>query len=505
MMETTLGALADVLALKCLTAIVIGTGLGVVIGAMPGLGSILGLTIMLPFTYGMGNLESIALLLGVYAGSVYGGSIAAILINTPGTPQSAATAFDGHALALRGEAGAAIGWATSASLVGGIFSSIVLILIASPLAQLSLRFGPPEFFALALTATICVAAVSRDGLVKGMLAGTIGLFLGVVGPDPMTGDIRFNFDIFALSAGFDTVAILIGVFGLSEVFVRSFRASEVSEYPKSGLAFRLPGFAQWKPRLPTLIKSSVIGTLIGIMPGTGATAASFVSYLEAKRAGRFRDKLGEGEPEGIVASEAANNAVTGGALVPSLALGIPGDAVTALIVSVLVIKGVQPGPFLFIQQPQLVQSIYIVFIVINIVMFGFGVLLTPVFTRVMQAPDHFLIALIAVFSLVGSYTLNANPMDVFTCLGAGLIGFLLRLARFPLAALAIGLVLGPLLEVSLRQSLIITDGSFIGIFTRPIAGVIGMIALLLILWPLAARALAQMTGHGTTHSTRPKE
>ncbi|MCP5372648.1 MAG: tripartite tricarboxylate transporter permease [Hyphomicrobiales bacterium] len=474
-------SLALVTSPDILLAMVGGTLLGVVVGAIPGLGSILGLSIVLPFTFGLGTLPSMALLLGVYAGSVYGGSISAILINMPGTPQSAATSLDGYPMARRGQAGLAIGWASVASLVGGTFSAFVLMTVASPLAHFSLQLGPPEFFALTLMALVCVAAVSRGSMVKGLLAGLIGLFVAVVGGDPITGDLRFDYGILELSGGVNRIAVLIGVFALSEVFVQAVQLHDTAEYPNTGLGFRLPAWGPLAARWKTFVKSSAIGTFIGILPGTGATAASFVSYIEAKRAGRFREKFGTGEPEGIVASEAANNAVTGGALVPSLALGIPGDAVTALIVSLLVIKDVQPGPFLFTENPQFVYSVYWIFFLTNFIMVVFGALLTPVFTRILKIPTELLMGAITIFAFVGTYSLSGSAFEVVTCLVAGIVGFLLRINRFPLSALAIGLILGPLVEESLRQSLIVTDGSFPAIFLRPYSGLILVFTVLLIL------------------------
>ena len=474
-------ALLNIADINVILAMIGGTVLGVIVGATPGLGSILGLSIVLPFTFGMDALSSMALLLGVYAGSVYGGSISAILINMPGTPQSAATSIDGYPMARKGKAGLAIGWASLASFFGGTFSAFVLMSVASPLAHFSLRLGPPEFFALTMMAMVCVAAVSRGSMIKGLIAGIIGLFVAVIGSDPITGDLRFEYGVLELSAGVNRIAVLIGVFALSEVFVLASKIDKSVEYPQSGLAFELPKWKEIRFRLKTLIKSSVIGTFIGILPGTGATAASFISYIEAKRSGRFRDKFGNGEPEGIIASEAANNAVTGGALVPSLALGIPGDAVTALIVSLLIIKGVQPGPFLFTQNPTFVFSVYWIFFFVNIIMVVAGGLMTPIFARTLKVPTVLLMGAITIFAFVGTYSLSGSSFEVVTCFVAGVGGYLLRINRFPLSALAIGLVLGPLVEESLRQSLIITDDSFIEIFYRPYSGLILVFTILLIL------------------------
>jgi len=342
-----------------LIAVLIGTVVGIVVGALPGLGTVVALTVCLPFTFSMGQAPSIALLLAVYCSSVYGGSISAILINTPGTPQSAATCLDGYPMAVRGEADLALGWATAASVFGGLFSLVVLVLAAPQLAAVALQFGPIETFALLVFSLTCIAWVSRESVVKGLLAGTIGLFLAAVGPDPMSGDIRFDFGIFQLSAGLQLIPVLVGLFALAEVFVRAAEPAPEGEAVVARVGFRLPPLRAWRPYLKTLLRSSGIGSFIGVLPGTGAAVAAFISYAEAKRSSPRGAAFGTGEPEGVIASEAANNAVTGGALVPTLALGIPGDAATAVMMGTLLLQGITPGVRLFVDNPDLVYAAFL--------------------------------------------------------------------------------------------------------------------------------------------------
>ncbi|MCL4748104.1 MAG: tripartite tricarboxylate transporter permease, partial [Burkholderiaceae bacterium] len=310
MLENLVAAGALIASPGAIVAMLVGAAVGIVVGALPGLGSVVGITMVLPFTITMPQIPSVALMLGIYCGSIYGGSISAILINTPGTPASAATCLDGYPMARRGEADLAIGWATLASFIGGVFSIAVLILAAPQLAAFAVRFGPIEYFALMVFALTCIATVSQGSLVKGLLMGFLGLFIGVVGPDPVTGDIRFDFGVFELSAGIGLIPVVVGAFALSEVFYRAAEMGAGAEPVAAGTGFRLAPLAQWLARWKTLLKASVIGSFIGVLPGTGAATASFISYAEVKRSSPRREEMGKGEPDGIIASEAANNAVT---------------------------------------------------------------------------------------------------------------------------------------------------------------------------------------------------
>jgi putative tricarboxylic transport membrane protein len=489
-MQYVLPALELVATPGVMLAILAGTVLGIVVGALPGLGTVVALTICLPFTFSMPQVPAIALLLSVYCCSVYGGSISAILINTPGTPQSAATCLDGSPMAQRGEADLALGFATAASVFGGLFSVIVLVIAAPQLAAIALSFGPIETFALIVFALTCIAWVSRESISKGLMAGTLGLFLSVVGPDPMTGDIRFDFDIFQLSAGFSLIPVLVGVFALSEVFGRAGeRSSEnkLNNMVRGG--FRLPRLSEWRGRVRTLLRSSVIGSFIGVLPGTGAAVASFISYAEAKRTSPNRANFGKGEPEGIVASEAANNAVTGGALVPTLALGIPGDAATAVMMGTLLLQGITPGVRLFVDNPEIVYACFISLIFINILMFFAGAVGSRMFAQILRIPEPLLMALIVVLSLVGSYAVRGNPFDLLVTFVAGVVGYLMRLNGFPTAPVVIGMVLGYPLERNLRQGLILTDGNFLTFFQSPIALLLFALTALVLAWPMLSRRL----------------
>lgn len=466
-------------------AILAGVIFGMIMGVLPGLGSILAITIALPFTFAMDPVPSIALVLAIYCSSVYGGSVSAILINTPGTPQSAATMLDGYPMTLRGEASEALGWATVASLFGGLVSIVVLVIAAPQLARIALQFGPIETFSLICMALTCIAAVSTGTMLKGLMAGIIGIFLSLIGTDPMTGVPRFDFGFFQLSGGLGLVPVLVGLFALAEVLSRmsSGKTVPIQVNEKIGLGIKIAPLSEWLLRKGTLIKSSLIGTFIGILPGTGAATASFVAYAEAKRSGKFKENFGKGEPEGIIASESSNNAVTGGALVPTLALGIPGDPSTAVLMSVLIIQGIQPGARLFVDSGDLMMAVFLALLICNLVMFVIGFYGSRFATKVLSMPEGMLLAMVTVMSLVGAYGVNGRTFDVFVALGAGVFGLFLRYCSVPVAPVIIGFVLGASLEESLRQGLILNDGNFLSFFhfNNPIALVLIIMTISLII------------------------
>ena len=488
-------AIGILLSFDGILVLVLGTVLGIVLGAMPGIGSTVAVAIVLPFTLTMSQAPAILLLLAVYAGSVYGGSISAILINTPGTPQSAATCLDGYPMAKRGAAGLALGWATVASVVGGLVSAVVLIFAAPQLAAFALEFGPIETFALILLGMTCIVSVSTGSVIKGLLAGMVGIFLSTVGGDPILGEMRFTFGNWQLFAGFNLLAVVIGVFALSEVFIRAAAPiSKVSEL----VAFNgivLPSWSMWKGRLRNLSKSVLIGNLIGVLPGTGAATAAFISYAEGRRSSPNGASFGKGEPDGIVSSEAANNAVTGGALVPTMALGIPGDAITAVMLATLTLHGITPGPRLVDDNPVLITAIFAGFFVINLLLLPLGMLLSRVAAPILRIREAFMMTAIVLLCAVGIYFVRGNPFDLLVMGCAGLVGILLRRQGFPMAPLVIGMVLGPTLELTLRQGLILTDGNFLAFFSdHPIALLLAIAAIFALSLPLLRALMSRKLG-----------
>ncbi|SNY91090.1 putative tricarboxylic transport membrane protein [Cohaesibacter sp. ES.047] len=476
--------LSDVFQFQTILALLLGTGLGIVIGALPGLGSVVGLSICLPFTFGMETVPSVTLLLGVYCGSVFGGSISAILVNSPGTPQAAATTLDGYPMMQRGEADIALGWATVASVIGGIISCIVLIVAAPQLAKFATRFGSVEVFALIVLALTCIAAVSQNNMIKGLMMGAVGLFIAMVGTDPVTGAARFTFGTQYLTAGFDLICVVIGLFALAEALHRVAFVNNESSLV-AGTRIKLPSLSQWKGRVSGLLRSSGIGCLIGALPGTGAATAAFISYAMARQTSPQKENLGHGEPDGIIAAEASNNAVTGSAMIPSLALGIPGDVVTAILLSALVIHGITPGVRLMAENQETVQAIFVVLILINLAMLVLAIPLVRCFGWLLSIPPFLVTAGIVVFGLIGAVTVRGNPLDAVTAAIFGILGYILRVTGFPLAPLVIGLVLGPQFEQNLRRGLLLHDGHFLEFFyASPIAIVIFICVALAICSPV---------------------
>jgi putative tricarboxylic transport membrane protein len=372
-------------------------------------------------------------------------------------------------------------------------SAVVVIFAAPQLAAFALEFGPIETFALILLGMTCIVSVSTGSVVKGLLAGMIGIFLSTVGGDPILGEMRFTFGNWQLFAGFNLLAVVIGVFALSEVFLRaSAPLATVSEL----VSFKgvvLPRLKQWKGRVRTLVKSVLIGNLIGVLPGTGAATAAFISYAEGRRSSPNGDNFGKGEPDGIVSSEAANNAVTGGALVPTMALGIPGDAITAVMLATLTLHGITPGPKLVDDNPTLIAAIFAGFFIINLLLLPLGMLLSRVAAPILRIREAFMMTAIVLLCAVGIYFVRGNPFDLLVMGAAGFVGFLLRRQGFPMAPLVIGMVLGPTLELTLRQGLILTDGNFLAFFTgHPIALALALSAVGALLLPVV-RSLRERT------------
>lgn len=493
-LDTALDALAMLASYEAILAILVGTLYGILIGAIPGLGSVLGITVILPFTFVLDQSVSIALLLGTYCGSVYGGTIPAILLNTPGTPQSAATLFDGYPMARKGQPGLALGWATLSSAIGGIVACVILAIAAPMLARFGLRFGPIEYFALGIFALTCIVSVARESAIKGIFGTAFGLFLAMIGQDPISGITRYDFGIFELSAGLALIPVLVGLFALSEVIWRVAGPQENATPIQEKVGIALPSLREIGSRWKVLLKSSLIGTWIGSLPGVGATAASLVSYAEAKRSSPDRDKFGTGTPDGIVASEAANNAVTAGAMVPTLALGVPGDPITAVMLGAMTIQNVVPGPGLFVNQPDLVLFIFMALFAVNVVMFFMGISLGPIFSRVLRIPEPVLMGCVIALIVVGTYSVNLSGFDLIVLFVAGVIGFAFRWIEIPLAPVVIGFVLSPMIESSLRRGLILTNDSFVAFFASPIAATLFGLTIVFLSWPMVRWAMSRRAG-----------
>jgi putative tricarboxylic transport membrane protein len=482
------GGMAILLDPYMLGVILAGTVLGVIVGALPGLSGSTTAALLLPLTIGMGPVASIAFLGSIYCAANFGGSITAILINTPGDPSASATAYDGYPMAARGEAGRALGMSTVASAIGGIFSVVVLIVAAPLLARAAYNFGPPEYFALALFGLSMLGAVGSEQGIRNLIAGAFGVLLATIGLDLTTGVERFTFGFPELSEGLNLVPVLTGLFAVSEMLHQASQRHIVPERLALN-AVRLPSLADFRKCAKAISWSSVLGTFIGVLPALGATTAALISYNETKRWSRHKEEFGKGAIEGIAGPEAANNAAVGGSMVPTLALGIPGSTTTAIILAGLIVQGVRPGPHLFTEQPTLLYAVFSSMLAANLIYLVLGLFAAKVFARITLIPDAFLWPAVFVFAVVGAYGQDQSITDVWVMLAFGVIGFVLRRYGFSPAPLVMGLVLGKMVEETLKQSLLIFDQNWLLFFSRPIVVTLFAVTLLSVCTPLIARAV----------------
>ena len=438
------------------------------IGVLPGLGATTGAALLLPFTLTMTPVHAIAVLATIYVAATFAGSITAILINTPGTSAAAATTFDGFPLAQRGEAGRALGVAVMSSTFGGVVSVIVLCFAAPLLARVAYEFRPPEYFALTIFGLSMLASISAGGAVKNLIGGVFGVWLSTIGAERVTAIERFMFGNYELYEGLGFVPVMIGLFAMSELLVQSKTANQAVEFVKMK-AVKLPSREDYKKIWKTVLRSSGIGTFIGILPAEGATVASMIGYSEAKRWSKNKEEFGKGSIEGIAGAESANNAATGGAMVPTMVLGIPGSGTTAIILVGLMVHGLRPGPYLFTEQVNSVYQIFGSMLAANVMFLLMGLYAAKLFARISLIPISLLWPIVFALSVIGAYALNSSLLDIWIVLIFGVIGFFARRFGFAVAPIAVGLILGKMVEVNLQNSLKIFNGEWWQIFTQPLA------------------------------------
>ncbi len=461
---TGLYALADPALLVLIFAATLG---GVLVGALPGLNATTGVALLLPFTITMDPIPAIAILITIYCAATFAGAITAILINTPGTSASATTCLDGYPLAQRGEAGRALGIATVSSTIGGVVSVVCLMAAAPIMARAAYNFAPPEYFALTVFGLSMLASIGDGSPLKNVMAGAFGVLLATVGIDLLTTVERFTFGFNELSEGIGFVPVMIGIFGISELLVQASNLNQKRERITMK-AIKLPTLPDYRKIWRTILRSSGIGTFIGILPAEGATVASMIGYNEARRWSKTPEEFGKGAIEGIAGSEAANNSAAGGAMVPTLALGIPGSPTAAVILAGLVVHGIQPGPTMFTEQANFAFAIFWAMLLVNVLFFFVGLYGAKIFARVTLIPVTILWPAVFVFSIVGAYSLDQSMLDVWIAIGSGIIGFYMRRYGFSVVPLAIGLILGGMLEKRLGQSMVMLDEQWWLMLTRPI-------------------------------------
>lgn len=465
-----------------LLAILMGTLIGIVVGSMPGLSATMAIALLLPITFAMPPATGISMLAALYISAMYGGSIAAILLRTPGTPAAAATVMDGYPMAMKGKAGQALGISLSASLVGGIISAIVLLTLAPLLGSLALHFGPVELFAVAVLGITIVGSLSSGSMIAGLFSGILGLLIATIGMDPTTGTPRFTFGELNLFAGVPFTVALIGLFSIPQAIRLVIQGDKKKGEAVSAITDRiLPRFKEFKALLPNIVRSSGIGVFTGLIPGTGGDTACWFAYNEAKRFAKNKHEFGTGTPAGIAAPEAANNAVVGGALVPTIALGIPGSSSTAVLLGAFMVHGILPGPTLMTEHAEITYTLLWAVMFANFSLFFVGLLFTRLCVSVTKVPNRVVGPVIVVLAVVGSFALNNSYFDIMLMLIFGMLGFAFDQFNIPTAPLVIGLILGPILDASLQQSMLIGQGSWMIFLESPISAVLLAVALFSVL------------------------
>lgn len=452
-----------------LVIILLGLFLGIVVGAIPGLTSDLGIILCIPLTYGMEPMTAILMLLAIYCGGTYGGSITAILINTPGTSANAATLFDGYPMAQRGQAYKALRMALFASTIGGLISAFLLLIAAPPIAKITLLFGPAEYFSLAVFGLSVIAGVSNKSVLKGLIGACIGVFVSTIGMDKISGTVRFTFGSSNLMAGIDLIIALIGLFAISEIIMKSqydprYDNKEASVVKKEKITKE-----EYKRCRKPIAIGSLLGCIIGATPGTGGGLAAFVAYNQVKQTSNHPETFGTGEIEGVAVSEAANNGACGATMIPMLTLGVPGDGATAILMGAFLVHGMIPGPTLFKEKGNILYAIMFGLIVVNILMYVLGRALIPFYANITKLPYELLACIVLTMCVSGSFSTNNRVYDVMVIFIFGIMAYFLRRMEFQLVPILLGIVLGPLAETNFRRAIVLSDGSLNIFFTRPIS------------------------------------
>lgn len=476
------GGFADALTLENLAFALIGCLLGTLIGVLPGIGPVAGVALLVPLTMNLNPASAIIMLAAIFYGTTYGGTITSVLLNTPGEAASAITALDGYEMTKQGRAGSALTIAAIGSFIGGTAATILLVIAAKPLGSLGLKIGPPEFFALVMVGLSLLVALSGKSMVRALISGVLGLLIAMIGIDPVAGAPRFTFGSERLLDGVSFVAIVVGLFGLSELLMAGRHKIAAAKAP--GFRSLMPTREDFRRSTPAIGRGTVIGSALGLIPGMTGSVSSLLAYGAEKRFSRHRDELGTGAIEGVAGPETANNAHANGALIPLFTLGIPASPTIAVLMGAFLQQGLTPGPTLFAEDAPIAWAIIASLFIGNVILLALNVPLVKLWTSILRIPYPVLAAIILLFLVVGSYTINFTVFDVFVMIGAGLLGLAMRRLDIPLAPLVLTLVLGPLMERSLRESLELSLGDPTVFLTRPISAVLLVIAALIVLSPL---------------------
>jgi putative tricarboxylic transport membrane protein len=475
----------------------LGCTFGTFIGAMPGIGAPTGIAVLLPMTFGMDPTGGIIMLAGIYYGAMYGGTITSVLVNVPGESSSVMTALEGHKMALKGRAGTALTVSAVGSFVAGTLGVVGLMLLAGPVSNFALKFGPPEQFSLFLFSFTCLVGFASESRSKTLVAIVVGLLIATVGNDSLSGRSRFTFGVIDLMGGIDFVTVAVGIFGIGEVMI-AFEQNFKMEFVESRLGLRdiFPTAREWAASAWPIARGTVLGFLVGLLPAAGATVAAFMSYGVERQLSDHPEEFGKGAIAGVAGPESANNAATAGGMVPLLTLGIPSSASTAVMLGAFTIWGLRPGPLLFSKNPDfvwgLIASMYVGNVLLLILNLGF----IPTFVRLLRAPFAVMMSLVVVFCVMGAYTLGGSVFDIWTMLAFGVLGYVMKKLDFPQAPLVFGVVLGPLAEVTFRQALTMSQGSPAILVGSPIAATLVTGAALVLAGPLAWTRVRRMRRSG---------
>ena len=470
-----------------------GCLIGTLVGVLPGLGPTAAMSLLLPATLHITPVAAIIMLAGIYYGAMYGGSTTSILVNIPGEAASAVTCLDGYQMARQGKAGRALGISAFGSFIAGTIGIVGLTLVAVPLADLALRFGPPEYFALMCLGMVILTFLSSTSMIRALMMACFGILIGTVGTDAVSGTARFSFGIIELMDGVGLVPVVMGLFGISEMLL-NIETKIDREIFKTRVKGLFPTVRDWIQSAGAIIRGTVIGFFLGILPGGGAVLSSFVSYAVEKRVSKYPEKFGTGVIEGVAAPESANNSAAQGAFIPLLTLGIPSNVVMAMLLGALIIHGVTPGPLLLTNHPQVFWGVVGSMYIGNVMLLILNLPLIGLWVQLLKVPYAILMPLIIVFCIIGSYTIANSIMDVFFMLIFGVIGYLMKKLKYEAPPLILAYVLGPMMEYSLKQSLLVSKGSFKIFFSRPISATCLIIALILVVLPIIPRLRKKRPG-----------
>jgi len=464
----------------------VGTLCGVVIGALPGLSATIGIAVLIPLTFGMNPMVALGMMAGIYNGSMYGGAIPAVLLRIPGTPSAIVTTFDGFPMAQQGKSGAALKIACMSSALGGMVSAVALMTLAPPLSLVTLAFGPAEYFWVAVFGLASVSVLLGRDPIKGLLAATFGLLIGTIGTDLVTGHERFTFGVLELTSGLHIVVVLVGLYAMPRVLIM---AEDRIREGVSGESLKLSGsklgYNPFKRFWKAWTRAGIVGIIVGILPGAGGNIAAFIAYNETKRSSKDPDSFGKGNPEGVAAAEFANNADNSAAMIPALTLGVPGNSIAALILGGLLVHGLQPGPQLFRENADIVYGFMHQMFLTSVLVFLFGgIIASRIFAQALRLPQVMLAPLIVGLMIVGVYSVNNSMFDLYVMMLFGLVGYAMEKLDFPLAPAVLGLILGNMAEINLRLSLLIAQGDFMYLLTRPISQIVIALTVCVLLYPV---------------------